>query len=351
MSWLSENYEKASLGAAALIFVGLGFIAWQKLNSVEENFNSVAVGTGPKDPAVIGSDEVPVAISLFELDREVVKGDDEGRPVDLFTGVPLFVNKQDMANPVDIVKGKMVHEPIPNQWWIDNRIDPGFGDSPQRDEDEDGFTNVEEFEAKTDPADASNYPNLIEKLAYAGDEAVQWFVKPGFSNEDGAYTFKYSDTQRRRNKVGAASPIPVGGLFFLEGVAKNRFKFLGSEKREVMNEKLNTKVEVTIVSFEDQKPNKKGMVYEAVENFRDADVAKFAHFDRTAIFTLEALGENGKEIKIEERTEFALPPGAPEKNFKVTVITPEKVTVESKSADGKVTTYEILKGATGPAAE
>lgn len=348
MSWISENYEKAALGVGLVAAAGLAFVGWSKLSSVEEDFSYVPEGTGPNDPSVKNAGAVSKAQSHLQIKREWVKGDYEGRPVDLFTGVALFVNKNDLNNPVDLITGAPVHPPIPNSWWIDNRIDPGFGDSPQRDEDEDGFSNLAEFNAETDPNNDSEYPALITKLSYVGDESVQWVLRPGFKGADGSFTFTYGDG-KANNRVGAAEPIPPGGIFFENDPAKGRFKLLGSEEREVMNEAIQAMQNVTFVSVEDQKPNKKGKVYEIPALFRNADAAKFSYYDRTAVLSLEALGLAGQEFKVEENTTFALPPGDDKKAYKVTVVTPESVVIEFTGEDGKVVTHEIFKGAVGPA--
>lgn len=350
MSWISENYEKAALGAAAVVALGLAFAGWQSVNGVEENFSSLPSGGGKNDPSVQQADEVSTAISSFKLPRQWSKGDDEGRPVDLFTGVALFVNKNNLEIPVDLIDGEPVHPPIPNQWWIDNRIDPGFGDSALRDADEDGFSNLEEFEGKTDPNDPSSYPALITKLAYVGEEAVQWVLRPVFPSGD-AYTFEYSDTANGSNKTGAGNPLAPGSLLFEEQPAMNRFKYLGSEKRKEMNETYKTEMDVTIVKVEDMRPNKAGTLYEIPGGFRKPDARKYAHYDRTAILTLDALGMAGQEIKVEENTSFALPPNAPKKDFRVTSITPEMVTIEYPDADGTRKTVDFSMTAEGTAAE
>ena len=46
MSWLSTNYEKAALGAAAAAALGLAYFGWAKYNSVEENFSEELKGKG-----------------------------------------------------------------------------------------------------------------------------------------------------------------------------------------------------------------------------------------------------------------------------------------------------------------
>lgn len=347
MSWISENYEKAALGGAAVVALGLGIFGWQNLTSVEEDFGSEAKGVGPNDPSVKSADQVSTAYSHFDIKREWVQGEDDGRPVDLFTGVPLFVNKNS-ESPVDLLKGEAVHPPIPNQWWLENRIDPGFGDSPERDADEDGFSNLEEFTAKTDPGDKRDYPNPISKLSYVGDESVQWVLRPGFPSDDGSFTFEYRDTAGKRNKVSAANPIPQGKLFFAELPVKDRFKLLGSEVRPVMNEQIGAEVDKTFVQIEDQKENKKGMKYEIPSQFRWADADDFSYYDRTAILTLDALGIAGQEFKVEELTTFALPPGTKAMRFRVAEVTPEFIVVEEKLEDGQTKTHRINKGAVGP---
>jgi hypothetical protein len=348
MSWISENYEKASLGGAVLIAVGLGFFGWQSLTSVEDEFSDNPRGSGNDNPAIENGDRVAIAISSFEIERDWTKGDYKGRPVDLFTGIPLFVNKNDQSNPVDLPESDEVHPPIPNQWWLDNRIDPGFADSPQRDEDGDGFSNLEEFKAKTDPSDKSSYPNLIHKLKYVNDDSVEWVLRPGFPNMEGEFTFEYSDDAGRKNRVGATNPIQKGGLLFGEDPMKERFKYIDFEKKKEMNERIRAEVEVTVVSVEDQKPNKKGKIYQIPAMFKRNDARLHSHFDRTAVFSLEALDAGGQEFKVEEMTKFSIPKGADKLNLKLTQITSEQVTIVETLEDGTSKTYQITKGNIGP---
>ena len=354
MSWISENYEKASIGAATVAAIGLGYLGWQKMNAIESDFSGTATGatTAQSDPSIPSADLVSTAKSSFQLDREWTKTQDSGRPIDLFTGVPLFLDARNPKSPINLADPKVepVHPPIPNQWWLDHRVDPGFNDSPLRDADADGFSNLDEFLAKSDPSDKRDYPGLITKLAYVGDEFIQWVLRPGFPGTNGEFTFEYNDSARRAAKISAASPIQPGNLLFPDGPLKDRFKFIGSEKRTELNEKLNVQVDVTIVTVEDQKPNKLGTKYEVPAQFRRGDAGKFAQYDRTAILTLEAVGLEGKEMKIEEFTPFALPPDAKEKSYKIIKITPEAITVEHTKSNGTTQLYTLSKGAVGPKA-
>jgi hypothetical protein len=67
-------------------------------------------------------------------------------------------------------------------------------------------------------------------------------------------------------------------------------------------------------------------------------------WDRAAVFSLEALGKNGVEFKVEENTAFGLPTDSPKKDFMLKSVTPNSVTVEYPAADGTRKTVEISKG-------
>lgn len=348
MSWISENYEKAAVGGAVLAAVGFAYFGWSKFSSVENDFGSTPKGEpSVSDPGVKSADMVAKTKSSFQLKRDWLKSEDKGRAVDLFTGVALFVNKNDPNKPVDLIKDEPVHPNIPNVWWLDYGIDPGFGDSPLRDEDDDGFSNAEEHAAKTDPSNNEEYPSLVTKLTYINAESVQWVLRP-VEAEGGSFTFKWGNG-KLSNRVGAADPVLPGEIFFKNEPVMGRFKLLSSEKRRVMNEAIQAEEEVIFVMIEDQKPNKKGIIYEIPAGFRTANMRKYAKFDQTAVLSLEALGFAGQEIRVDENTAFALPPGDTKKIYMMKEVTPERIVIEFTSKDGKVQSHEIRKGETGPA--
>ncbi len=103
-------------------------------------------------------------------------------------------------------------------------------------------------------------------------------------------------------------------------------------------------MEVTIVRIEDQRPNKKGTIYEFPSPLPEERKNEHLQYDRTAVLSLEAIGESGKEFKVEENTTFALPPTAPKKDYLLKKVTPDSVTVEYTDAQGTLKTVEINKG-------
>lgn len=343
MSWFQKNYEKAALGGAVAVALGLAFMGWSRYGNVETDFGADLKHQGKSNAAVQGAELIPKAVSQMKSERIWVPAEVQDRPVDLFVGIPLFVPSSAPDTTIDPLRDPPIHVPIPNKWWLDNRLDPGYADSPARDPDSDGFTNLEEFLAKTDPNDAKSFPPKIAKLMYIRDESLTWVIRPSYGS-DGKFPFKYIDNKGGANQTGGADMIGPGELFFTKGTMKGRFKLLGSEVRNEVSPKTNSPVETTYVRIEDQRPNKKGTVYEFPAPLSEERVGEHTKYDRIAVFSLEALGLNGKEFKVEENTAFALPPDSPDKNYLLKTVTPESVTVEYSEADGAKKSIQINKG-------
>ncbi|RYD21792.1 MAG: hypothetical protein EOP88_10185 [Verrucomicrobiaceae bacterium] len=344
MSWFQKNYEKAALGGAAVLALGLVYLGWAKLGGIPEEFPESASVTKNNATAVKDADLIQKATSSFNLNRTIEPGIASGdRRVDLFTGIPLYVKSSSPEEQVDPIKDEPVHAGIPNTWWIEHRLDMGFADSPQRDPDSDGFSNQEEYNAKTDPNDAKSVPALIAKLMYVKDDSIAWVLRPSYG-EGGSFPFTYEDSKGGKNKVSGGEMIAPNGMFFAKGVAANRFKLLGSEVRKELNRAVNIEMEVTIVRVEDQRPNKKGVIYEIPSPLSDLRKNEHLKYDRTAVLSLEAMGNEGKEFKVEENTTFALPPGAANKDYLVKTVTPDSITVEYPAPGGEKKTVTINKG-------
>ncbi len=349
MSKLPKNFEKTLLGIAGVAALGFAAMGFMKSNAVEADFNSSVTGSGKNDPSIAEFEATSKATNSLTSNRLIEAGDVDGRKVDLFVGVPLFADKNNPNEPIDLLKGKIVHEGIPNPWWIETGADITFANSPDRDDDSDGFSNREEYEGKTDPKDANKVPSLIKKLVYLKDESVTWYVP--FGLESGGkwaprFTGLTPDNKKLQNRVSAIEMMSPGDTFFKEGPMAGRFKFIGIIEKEVTSEKTKSTQNVKFAQYEDLKKNKPGEKYESQYGLPEAEYLNKAYFDRTAVLELKAIGNEGKEFKVEERTKFALPPDAPEKNYMLKKVTPESIEVEYTDAAGATQTLEIKKGGT-----
>ena len=344
MTWFKSNYHKALLGGGAVISVGLLYFGWSQQQLSGKAFNERLMGGGKVSTGVDGAEQIAFAKQSMELDHGWKQGvTPEGREVDLFTGIPLFIKRDTGGLAIDLLKDQPVHPPIPNEFWLKYRLDPGFADSPLQDPDGDGFTHLEEWRDETDPTDEKDHPPLIKKLRFVEAKSVSWLLLPGFLNDKGAIPMKYEDTNGFKNNQGAADPIKPGQMFFTAGAAQGRFKYLDSKQLKRVNPSTNIEETITIVRIEDQKANKAGQIYEFPAPL-PRDRKQHIQRDSSAVMKLEALNEGGNELVIEENTRFSLPAGQDKKPYLLKSVSADKIVVEYPTEDGKRDTVEIPKG-------
>ena len=326
---MKKNSEKAILAVCAIAGLGLAYMGYAKSSSVETEFEISMRGNGKNDVSIPGSDKLAKTLESVAKPLLLEQGKAGERPVDNFVGVALFAKKpaggDAVAEPVDPVLDAPIHPPIDNQWWLTYNIDPGFGDSPSRDEDKDGFSNLEEFQAKSDPSDAKSFPDLVEKLVYAKYESVGYFL--WFTSSLGANRYQFKVAPLDPAFEAAAAPqqeaylnsdrvkytrtkdfIPTDTNIFEEGFGKDRFKLKKVEVRKLKNAATNSEEDKEFATIEDLAPNKKEE-FEIPRSPRSKERAATVRYDRTAVLSLNAISEEGKEFKVQENTTFALPEG------------------------------------------
>ncbi len=352
MSWMSDNYEKVALGGGAAVALALAFFGWSAASAVDDELQNPVTGRGDDDTSVPGAEEIPGTISAMEAGHQWRQATVNDRPLDLFTGIALFA-KRGEKEPVDLWTAKPIYPPIPNRWFLDYRLDIDFADSAERDPDGDGFSNLDEFHGKTDPSDEKSHPALIAKLSYADQDVASWLLR--WSSEmDDKNVFKCLDSRARGKEFGMEmeDAVKIGDVCKFKTVREvecplsGRFKLAKIEERTEKNERTGVEKTMKYATFEDLKPNNKGITYEVPRRMTNIQRPNFVHYDRTAVFDLKAARYEGKTFKVEERTAFSLPPGAKEKPFFLKEVTDEKVTVEVRDASVSVTeTLEIpMKG-------
>ena len=223
-------------------------------------------------------------------------------PVDsfpAFRSIPLF-QFPESHELVDLYapESEPLHPPIPNLWWRDHQIALQYADAPMRDEDGDGFTNMEEFMTDSDPSDPQKYPELVAKLKVEGSSYVKWRVYFSSDIGEGKYQFKYRDSRQRRLR---SKYLNEGAYFFDRHPAQSRFILQRVEERvgEVAGAEALIKYAVvkdanTLEVFDIQKGMK----------------TPYTGKDYTVTFSLKALNQGEKTFKLRENVKFNLPSGA-----------------------------------------
>jgi len=336
MSWIKENYHIAALGGGVLVLAGLGYTAYAAKQEVNEGFATPVDGRGKTTTVANGDILSTLDDSLKTENPVVISTTPTNRPVQLFSSVDLFIEDGKPNELKDLLTMKdNVHPPIPNKWWVDNMLDPTWSDSPQRDKDGDGFSNLEEFNDETDPNDEKSFGDLITKLRVAEVKSTIWRLEFNSVLGNGFQLnllFKEPGGPVQNNRMGANDAINPGDLFFKEGVGKDRFKLLKVEPRKM---KTSTgEKDVPFAFVEDQLENKKGDVYELQFGMKQGELLKSTRYDHTVVFYLDAIGESGNKFEVVENGTFALPSSGSEKSYKLTEVKlgadnqPESVVVE-----------------------
>lgn len=166
MSWIHENYEKATLGAGLVCLAGLGLLGLSKMSSADDLTSySPAIAKVQPMPGLENSQSITKNINDG---HEVILEAVGEQTYHLFTGPSLWLRKG-ADKPAPLYDGAAVHPPVPNKWFMDRGMEQTMrkADALESDHDGDGFTNLEEFEAGTEPTDAAKHPPLINKLRIA----------------------------------------------------------------------------------------------------------------------------------------------------------------------------------------
>ncbi|MDB4537060.1 thrombospondin type 3 repeat-containing protein, partial [Akkermansiaceae bacterium] len=239
-----------------------------------------------------------------------------------------------------------VHPPIPNKWWVENRVDPSWSDSPMQDKDGDGFFNGEEWKAKTNPSDPKSHGELISKLEVVSVSSDVWLLDfSGVIGEGTQFKFKFKPAGGavQENRIPASQQLTPGEFFYPQEPGMRRFKLLKVEEKEVTGR--FGPVQRKFATVEDQRPNKKGTTYVLPYQLaRGEETTKHTYYDHTVTFRLNATGEASNSFEVEENGTFAIPQGSSDKSYKLLGVAlkpgatePESVSVEYGPAGAKKT--------------
>lgn len=307
-SSISDSYEKLVFVVALVIAVALGAMSFMKAGKLDDAFKQ-PTASPRKAPPLPGKDSIDGATAglagTIEFKPATISG---GREIDVFVGIPWFVQQDgstvDLGNPSEA----NVHEGIPNAWWLKYGISPGYADSPEQDADNDGFANREEYDAETDPMDPADHPALVTKLRVA-KVIDNRFLLDFASTTDKEFKIKMRTRVNGRLVESKSAYIPAGdpekSIFFLKDGYPGQFRFRlkAVERRQIPLGNVGVKME-SFAIIEDLKPNLKaaGRVYEVPYTGSGIEFS-----DYKVMFFLDAIGKAEEEFEILENTTFALP--------------------------------------------
>ena len=174
MNWVKEKYDILILAFATLLLVSNA--AWIAMIRMEPE--AVQAGlTAPKDNAIppVNLDAIRQASALADSSSKWKA------PTDLPAGSAergsLLVSRRYLLKDGKLIDplaegSDQLHPPLTNDWLLANGLDYTDMNIKEKDSDGDGFSNLEEFEKKTNPNDPKDAPASFNKLKLVGFKPV-----------------------------------------------------------------------------------------------------------------------------------------------------------------------------------
>jgi hypothetical protein len=164
MDWLKKNYD-----ISLLALVTISLLASAGLVFVQSPVAPITISAA--SPASNGKETIPPpdfdAITKAQAfvaspklwNEKSADGRERGA---LFVSRPYLLKDGKLIDPIE--GQEQLHAPITNAWLIKYSLNYAEINIKEQDPDNDGFTNLEEFEAQTDPTDPASAPPAIYKL-------------------------------------------------------------------------------------------------------------------------------------------------------------------------------------------
>jgi hypothetical protein len=158
MNWIRANYDRATLIAAALfLFLSATFIFLRAAN-FRKTITALQMQSSLQPQS--SKEKAP------EVEHE--KQELVGPAQWTFSGRSgLFVPEQhfiDASGQPTTLENTQLHPPVPNEWLEEFNLPITEGDVLEQDPDGDGFSNLDEWQAHTNPIDKNSHADYITKL-------------------------------------------------------------------------------------------------------------------------------------------------------------------------------------------
>jgi hypothetical protein len=227
MDWAKKNYDTLILAACtALLAFTAAYFYFQSEGFLSSLPTATTVKPSLSKAAAEETESLARARSMIEKpvswnEKSLLNNEQKDRG-NLFVS-RIYILKD--GNLIDPIEGEQqLHPPITNAWLINFGLN--FADSTIKDQDpdQDGFTNLEEFNAnpKSDPQDKASHPPKINKLRFDKFEQINLPVEfKGDAGIDGIdlQFGKIKFTPSRAS--GSSDPDIVLGTIDLNGIQYN----------------------------------------------------------------------------------------------------------------------------------
>jgi hypothetical protein len=296
MDWLKGNYDRAVVMAAAVfLFISAVAIWW----------NAIQFGNRLVAPSTVAQKTVsqpPVAVELDRAAEQLQK------PIQwksstrsgLFVPEKHFIAADGMPATL---QNTQVHSPVPNEWFEKYALPVEDADALEQDPDQDGFTNLDEWQGHTDPTKAESHPDYTTKLRLLS------------ATEE---PFRYIFASRTKEKFGINSldeSEPTQFLTVGDIIRGTDFKIIKFTEKKERNE-YGMKADVSELLLEHQQSHAQVTLVKAKVATSPQSVATFVY----------AWGGR-KEFEVRKDQEFPLATAEGNRTYKLIDVRPGKAVI------------------------
>lgn len=284
MTWIKQNYGKTALLAVSVAAAGVSVWLILQSNSFSEAFSGVQSG-GARSAKLppLPFDAIDQGLAALASPSKW----SESKGASLFVSDPYLVQEADgqqiLVNPLS-EDSKPIHPPVPNKWFQENELEILSPNILAEDTDNDGFTNREEWEYKTNPRDPASTPpaHLLLTLAAEEKKPVRLIFQTVLGD---LYQVRSLDTRPPTQSV------PIG-----EPLKGTKFKVVGFtekiEKRDIGGSEIEKDVSELVIEDTSGSGEKITLVKDVVTDVGDS----------VAILKPRGAGE---EIRVKRNGEFS----------------------------------------------
>lgn len=224
MESIKTKYDRVLLGLCAFIALVIGALLIFNILSFNGQFTAPPKsGSGTANIGTDKSEDAAKALAALgeKVERQPLRLAG-GRVADLFVSTPVVKTAENAVITLMDEAAPQLRPPISNAWLYNNELDLTRSDVAAMDDDGDGYTNLEEFEGKSNPRSRTDVPPFYTKLQY------KECVKEPLSLRFAIYNNGEIQLSRTEPKPSKSAFLKVGDTFSVEP----RFKITKVEMRE-----------------------------------------------------------------------------------------------------------------------
>lgn len=297
MEWAREHFDRLAVFAGAVFLLFCAFFIWRSATAFNENFSALQPSGAPKAAA-------PTAKAL-EVEAAAKKLADP--PQWTFGGRSgLFVPEKHFIGPDGMpatLQNTEVHPPVPNEWLDQFGLPIADADVLEQDPDSDGFTNLEEWQGRTNPTDKNSHPPFLAKLKLKS-VTTEPFRLVFASRSGDTFTINSSDLRQ-----------PTQFLKMGETISGTRFRIINFEEKSAPNPATGGEIDVSELTLENIETAERMKLVKERVMLSPQSIGTFVY----------TWGER-REFTVKKEQEFSLPPQS-EIRYKLVDVLPTKAVI------------------------